>query len=89
MMLPLNVPNERQLLAMAKQPEARFAPLLKVLVAVPVCAKFKSDTLPVNVEVPAFVTESKPCTRALPVVVAPPLMVRPVICVPAPTVDEP
>ena len=63
--------------------------MVPVEVAVPVWAKLRSDTLPVNVEVPAFVTESKPCTRALPVVVAPPLMVRPVTCVPAPTVEEP
>ena len=63
--------------------------MVPVDVAVPVWAKFKSDTLPVNVDVPAFVTESNPCTRAFHVVVAPPLMVSPVICVPAPTVDEP
>ena len=63
--------------------------MVPVDVAVPVCAKLRSDTLPVKVDVPAFVTDKSPCTRALPVVVAPPFMVRPVICVPAPTVDEP
>jgi len=65
-----------------------FQPLLAVDVAVPVWAKFSRDTFPENVDVPAPVTENVPCTKELPVVVAPPETVKPVVCAPAPTVED-
>ena len=72
-----------------RQPEVMLRPLAKVEVAVPVCAKFNTERPPEKVDVPVFDTDSSPCTRALPVVVAPPLMVSPVACAPAPAVEEP
>ena len=79
----LALPPEIQAPLMNMQPLRRVMPLLKVLVAVPVCAKFKTERPPEKVEVPT------PCTARFPVVVAPPLIVSPVVCAPAPMVDEP
>ena len=67
----------------AKHPPARSMPRAKVEVAaVPVMLRYV-DSMPfVNVEV------AEPCTTRIPVVVAPPEIVRPVVCVPPPIVDE-
>ena len=72
----------RQLLAIEKHPEASVIPVANVDVAVPVCAKFKTEIGPEKVEVPA------PCTMIFPVVVAAPETVSPPAAVPLPIVDE-
>ena len=76
-------PVERQVLSTAKQPSVMLRPFAKVEVAVPVCAKFKTESPPEKVEV------ALPCTVRKPVVVAPPETKSPVACPPAPRVVEP
>lgn len=53
---PVRFESERQLAPYAKQPVAREMPLWKVEVAAPVCARFRRETLPLNVDVEMFVT---------------------------------
>ena len=65
-----------------KQPVAIFTPLLNVEVALPPTLRFATEMLPENVDVPT------PSTFKSAVVVAPPLMVIPVVCVPPPIVDD-
>src|ERR1700683_1197820 len=96
--VPVKEPRVRQVLLREKQPAVMLRPFANVEVALPVCAKFKTESPPENVDVEVLVTESElmvvvPAARVpemswLPVVVAPPKMVRPFAWVPLPMVEE-
>ena len=64
---PDNVPREIQLLAIAKQPAAMVRPAFRVEVAVPVCAKFNTESPPAKVEVAAVLVALKSGAVTVPV----------------------